>query len=62
MIYTEFVVYGENVEEIQTRAAMVARRFFGVLEPRFSYNVGQMKGPANLWEAQVTASWEPAEP
>lgn len=63
MVETEFVVYGQTLDEIEERAKMIARKFFGEREPflRFEVSkVGTMTGGGdklNLWQAEVHASW-----
>lgn len=66
MIDTEFVVYGRDMDEIETRAKMIARKFFVSREPSLTYDVTKIgmltfedDGKINLWRAEVHASWEP---
>lgn len=63
MITANFTVYGYQMGEIQERAQMVARRFFGDLEPHLDFELTKVEAivggaeQVNLWRADVHAEW-----
>jgi hypothetical protein len=63
MITANFTVYGHQMGEIQDRAKMVARRFFGELEPHLDFEITKVEAMCNgvehlgLWRADVHAEW-----
>lgn len=64
MVDTTFTVYGQTLDEIEERARVIARKFFGDREPFLRFEVtkvGAMSsggdGKLNLWQAEVHASW-----
>jgi hypothetical protein len=58
-IVAEYIVYGHTIDEIKSSAKMIGRRFFGSLEPTYTFDCELVKGMDGLCKAQVTAEWDP---